>query len=187
MPRTIVATRRFTAFACACALLTFAGAPAFPQVGPIEDSPRPPCIETQPSEVVSAWGLPVVSGQAGHDANEARAHPLLLGKPNKVSLVMRDSTHFPAAPGGAEQPKQYIYAGVMAFHVAKDGTFRVVTDEGMRVDVVVGGKLVDSTAFGRGPNCSGKFIDFGLHAGDALLQVVGAPYETVTVLIVQKP
>jgi len=187
MPRTIIATRHATAFVFGFVLLTFTGAPAFPQVGPIEDSPRPPCTETQPSEVVSAWGLPVVSTEAGHDANEARARPLVVGKPNKVSLVMRDATRFPAAPGGAEQPKQYIYAGVMAFHVAKDGTFRVVTDEGMRVDVVVGGKLVDSAAFGRGPNCSGKFVDFGLHAGDALLQVVGAPYETVTVLIIPNP
>lgn len=187
MPRTIIATRHLTGFAFACALLTFAGTPAFPQVGPIEDSPRPPCNETQPGEVVSAWSIPAVPSQAGHEANEARARPLIVGKPNKVSLVMRDATHFPAAPGGAEQPKQYIYAGVMAFHVAKDGTYRVVTDEGMRVDVVVGGKLVDSTAFGRGPNCSGKFVEFGLHAGDALLQVVGAPYETVTVLILPKP
>ena len=119
--------------------------------------------------------------------NEARGHPLTLGKPNDVVLVTRDSAHFAAAPGGAEQPKQYVYAGILAFHVAGDGTYRVVTSEGMRIDVVVDGKLVDSTAFGRGPRCLGKFVDFPLHSGDATLQLVGAPYATVTVLILYRP
>ena len=62
----------------------------------------------------------------------------------------------------------------------------MVTDEGMRVDVVADG-IADSTAFGRGPHCSGKFVDFRLHAGEAMLQLVGAPYETVAVLILPRP
>jgi hypothetical protein len=162
-------------------------APALPQVGPIEPSPPPACVERQPNDVVSAWSQPAVAGQSGHNIDEARNHPLVLGKPNKVSLVTLESTHFPAAPGGAEQPKQYIYAGVIGFHVPKDGTYRVVTDEGMRIDVAVDGKLVDSSAFGRGPRCSGKFVDFPLHEGDAALELYGAPYETVTVLILPRP
>lgn len=172
-------------FAIAIAFLSVL--PARAQVGPAEPSPLPPCRETQPNDVVSAWSLPSVAGQSGHDIDEARSHPLVLGKPNKVDLVRRDSAHFSAAPGGAEQPKQYMYAGIIGFHVPGDGTYRVVTDEGMRIDVVVDGKLVDSTAFGRGPHCSGKFVDFRLHAGDATLQIVGAPYETVTVLILPRP
>jgi hypothetical protein len=163
----------------------FAGA-AYPQVGPIQDSPLPPCTETQPADVVSAWGLPQEATQSGHDAQEARAHPLILGKPNKVQLVRGVSARLPVAPGGAEQPKQYIFVGLAAFQVPKDGIYRVVTDEGMRVDVVAGGKLADSTAFGRGPHCSGKFVDFRLHAGEAMLQLVGAPYETVAVLILPR-
>ena len=160
--------------------------PAYPQVGPIEDSPRPPCTETQPADVVTAWAISPVPAQSGHDAQEARNHPLSIGKPNKVALVMRDSAKLPVAPGGAEQPKQYVYVGLSAFRVPKDGTYRVVTDEGMRVDVVTDGKLVESTAFGRGPHCSGKFVDFPLHSGEAMLQLVGAPYETVTVLILPR-
>jgi hypothetical protein len=178
---------KFSVFCLALSLALLAVMPARSQVGPVEPSPVPPCTETQPKDVVSAWSLPAVPDQSGHDANEARSHPLILGKPNKVALVMRDSAHFPAAPGGAEQPKQYVYAGIIGFHVPKDGTYRVVTDEGMRIDVVVDGKLVDSTAFGRGPHCSGKFVDFRLHSGDATLQLVGAPYETVTVLILPRP
>ena len=69
----------------------------------------------------------------------------------------------------------------------EDKTYRVVTDEGMRIDVVADGKLVESTAFGRGPHCSGKFVDFPLHAGEAMLQLVGAPYEAFTVLILPRP
>lgn len=174
-------------FGFSLALALLATSAARPQVGPVEPSPPPPCTERQPSDVVSAWSLPAVAGQSGHDANEARSRPLVLDKPNKIALVTRDSARFPVVPGGAEQPRQYMYAGIIGFHVPRDGTYRVVTDEGMRIDVVVGGRLVDSTAFGRGPHCSGKFVDFPLHMGDATLQLVGAPYETVTVLILPRP
>lgn len=182
-----IATARSNVFCFSLALLFLATSPARPQVGPVEPSPPPPCTERQPSDVVSAWSLPAIAGQSGHDVSEARSHPLVLGKPNKIDLVMRDSAHFPAAPGGAEQPRQYMYAGIIGFHVPSDGTYRVVTDEGMRIDVVANGRLVDSTAFGRGPHCSGKFVDFPLHMGDATLQLVGAPYQTVTVLILPRP
>jgi len=170
-------------------LLTALIAPAaYPQVGPVQDAPPPPrCVEKQPADVVSAWGLPAIATQSGHDVQEARANPLTLGKPNKVKLVTLASARLPVAPGGAEQPKQYIYAGLAAFKIPKDGTYRIVTDEGMRIDVVADGMLVESTAFGRGPRCSGKFVDFHLHAGEAMLQLVGAPYESVAVLILPLP
>jgi hypothetical protein len=183
MLRNINPKKYVSALVFALPLLAFAGSPAFPQVGPTEDSPRPPCVEKQPTDVLSAWAISPVAGQSGHDAMEARAHPLLIGTPNKVSLVTLASAHFPVPPGGAEQPKQYIYAGILAFHVPKNGKYRVVTDEGMRIDVVAGGTIAESVAFGRGPACSGKFVDFDLAAGDAVLQLYGAPYETVTVLV----
>jgi hypothetical protein len=175
------------ALALALTLIALFAAPARPQVGPIQDSPPPPCTETQPPEIVSSWMLPAVATESGRDAQEARAHPLILGKPNRLKLVTGASARLPLAPGGAEQPKQYIYVGLAAFQIPKDGTYRVVTDEGMRIDVVADGKLVDSTAFGRGPHCSGKFVDFPLHAGEAMLQLVGAPYESVAVLILARP
>lgn len=182
-----VTTTTTKIFRVSLALFFLTISPAWSQVGPIEPSPLPPCRETQPNDIISAWSLPAVAGQSGHDVKEASNHPLVLGKPNKVSLVMRDSAHFPAAPGGAEQPRQYMYAGIIGFHIPRDGTYRVVTDEGMRIDVVADDRLVDSTAFGRGPHCSGKFVDFPLHMGDAILQLVGAPYQTVTVLILPRP
>lgn len=161
--------------------------PVQSQVGPVEPSPPPPCAERQPPDVVAAWALPKVPAQSAHDVAEARPHPLALGQPNRLKLVTRATIHLPVAPGGAAQPDQYMYAGLATFRIPKDGTYRVVTDEGMRIDVVADGKLVDSTAFGRGPHCSGKFVDFPLHAGEAALQLVGAPYESVTVLILPRP
>lgn len=173
--------------ALALTLVALFAAPAHPQVGPIQDSPPPPCNETQPVDVVSAWARPAIDAQSGHDAQDARAHPLILATPNKVKLVTGASARLPLAPGGAEQPKQYIYVGLAEFQIPQDGTYRVVTDEGMRIDVVADGKLVESTAFGRGPHCSGKFVDFPLHAGEAILQLAGAPYESVGVLILARP
>jgi len=166
--------------------LALLAVPAYSQVGRVEDSPHPPCNETQPGAVVAAWALPAVAAQSGHDAREARAKPLRLAAPNKVTLVTGASARLAVPPGGAEQPKQYVYVGIAAFQVPEDRTYRVVTDEGMRIDVVADGKLVEASAFGRGPNCSGKFVDFSLHAGEAMLQLVGAPYETVTVLILPR-
>src|SRR5882757_10339808 len=101
------ARQKTHALALGLALALMAGA-AHAQAGPIQDSPRSPCNETQPGEVVAAWGLPVVAAQSGHDAQEARAHPILLAKPNKVALVTGASARLPLPPGGAEQPKQYI-------------------------------------------------------------------------------
>ena len=101
--------------ALALTLTALFAAPAHPQVGPIQDSPAPPCNETQPVDVVSAWARPAIDAQSGHDAQEARAHPLILGTPNKVKLVTGASARLPLAPGGAEQPKRYIYVALAAF------------------------------------------------------------------------
>jgi hypothetical protein len=157
------------------------------QVGPIEDSPLPVCRETQPAAIVAAWASPSVALTSAHDQTEAGGHRLVLGTPNQLTLVRRDSAKLPHAPGGAEQPKVYMYVGLASFSVPADGTYTVVTDEGMRIDVVVNGELVESSGFGRGVNCGGKHVDFPLKPGQALLQLVGAPYEKVKILIVPKP
>jgi hypothetical protein len=57
----------------------------------------------------------------------------------------------------------------------------------MWLDVVQNGRLVMSTAFGRGPQCLGKFVEFPLGPGDAVLQMSGGPYETADILIVPSP
>jgi hypothetical protein len=121
---------------------------------------------------------------SAHNEAEAAAHALILDAPNQLALVDRDHSKLPHAPGGAEQPKQYVYIGIARFTLPANGTYRVITDEGMRVDVVVNGKLVEASGFGRGVNCAGKHVDFPLKAGNALLQLAGAPYEKVKVLIV---
>jgi hypothetical protein len=156
------------------------------QVGPVEDIPPPVCRETQSPAIVAAWARPAAAVSSARDQREAGAHRLVLGTPNQLTLVTRDSAKLPHAPGGAEQPKVYMYAGIASFPVPADGTYTVITDEGMRLDVVVNGELVESSGFGRGVNCGGKHVDFPLKAGQALLQLVGAPYGKVKILIVPK-
>ena len=53
-------------FGFSLALALLATSAELPQVGPVEPSPAPPCVEKQPGDVVSAWSLPAVTGQSGH-------------------------------------------------------------------------------------------------------------------------
>jgi hypothetical protein len=155
------------------------------QVLSVEKLPsRPPCVEKQ-ADVAAAWAQPAVALESGHDADDARVHSLTLSQPNKLNLVTAASAHFPVPPGGAGQPAQYMYVGLAALRIPKDGTYRIMTNEAMRIDVVRDGKLVDARAFGHG--CLGKFVDFALAAGDALLELAGAPYDSVSVVILPRP
>jgi hypothetical protein len=184
----MVRKREFARCVLPATILVWAMGGASAQIGPIEDAPPPPpCKEMQPRNIVAAWAMPLKAITSAHGEADATAHSLILGVPNELTLVSRDAAKLPHAPGGAEQPKQYMYVGVARFMVPADGTYRVVTDEGMRTDIFAGGRLVDASGFGRGVNCSGKHVDFPLKAGDAILQLVGAPYEKVRVLIIPVP
>ena len=159
---------------------------AFAQVGPVTDAPPPPpCRETQATAAVAAWNKPVSSAaSSAHDPNEARTHLVPLGSRSHLKLAQKDSVRLPVAPGGPPQPASYMNVGLVGFTVPKDGTYRVLTSEGMRIDVVVNSTLVQSTSFGRGVACDGKHVDFPLKAGLAVLQLAGAPYDAVDVLII---
>ena len=56
-----IGRQKTISLALALTLVALFAAPARPQVGPIQDSPPPPCTETQPAEIVSAWALPPVA------------------------------------------------------------------------------------------------------------------------------
>ncbi len=184
-----MAAKTKMAKSCALSAMVFVTAirVASAQVGPVEDVPPPVCRETQPPAIVAAWNSSYVALTSAQDQSEAGAHRLVVGVPNRLTLVTRDSAKLPHAPGGAEQPKVYMYVGLASFSVPADGTYTLFTDEGMRIDVVVNGELIESSGFGRGVNCGGKHVDFPLKSGAALLQLVGAPYEKVKILIVPKP
>jgi hypothetical protein len=167
--------------------LALSGSAAWAQVGPVVDAPPPPCQETQPAAAVAAWTKPATSVASAHDAAEAKTHLLPIGARATLKLARKDTVKLPVTPGGAPQPKEYIYAGLAGFTVPKDGTYRVITGEGMRIDVVADNAIVKSTAFGKGVACDGKHVDFSLKAGTAMLQLAGAPYDSVDVLIVPAP
>ena len=139
-----VKTRMAKALALSAMVFATAIRVASAQVGPIEDSPLPACRETQSPAIVAAWARPAAAVSSARDQTEAGANRLVLGTPNQLTLLTRDSAKLPHAPGGAEQPKVYMYAGIARFPVPADGTYRVITDEGMRIDVVVNGELVES-------------------------------------------
>ena len=113
--------------------------------------------ETQPP-MSFLLGASEVATQSGHDAQEARLR--WSGQTKQGTIGEGASARPPVAAGDADQPKPYTCVGLVPFQGPKDGTCRVVTDEDMRTDVVADGKLVDSTAFGHGPHCSGSSSTF---------------------------
>src|SRR5262249_23166194 len=140
-----------------------------------------------PASAVSAWGMKATTVTSAHNADEAKMHLLPVGSRAQLKLAQKDTVKLPVTPGGAPQPKEYIYAGLAGVMIPKDGTYRVITGEGMRIDIVSDNAIVKSTDFGKGIACDGKHVDFPLKAGMTMLQLAGAPYDSVDVLIVPAP
>jgi len=75
--------------------------------------------------------------------------------------------------------------GTMSFSVAQSGTYHVALGSGVWVDVVRGGRALESVAHGHGPACSGiaKIVDFKLQPGRYTLTLDGSETERTSVLV----
>lgn len=109
------------------------------------------------------------------------------GKAIDARLSAGTKVHFGDGPGRAKDVGDN--AGMFAFSVDRPGIYRVALGSGGWVDVLEGGKAVESSAHGHGLECSGivKMVDFPLKAGEHVLQVEGSKEATVGVLIARLP
>lgn len=80
-------------------------------------------------------------------------------------------------------------AGIFAFSVDRPGTYRVALGSAGWVDVLEGGKAIESSAHGHGAECSGivKLVDFPLKAGEHVLQIEGSKEAVVGLMVVRVP
>lgn len=136
---------------------------------------------------LTAWSGEKAKAVTAHNAGDVNRTVIEVGKRTSLTMAARGGVQFVLPPEQKDMPAQYVYSAMASFRVPEAGTYSVVLSEGMWIDIVQNGALAKSTTFGRGPACTtiGKKVEFPLPAGDAVLQLFGAPYATVDVLIVK--
>jgi hypothetical protein len=145
--------------------------------------PTPPCADPLLGNTLTAWNGPAtVTLQTAKDAAGTSKVTAPIGQ--RVHIALSEQVRLIKRTRN-DMPKEDIYKGLVSFTVPEDGTYRLGIVEGSWVDVFQNGKAVESTAFGRGPECKGKHVDFPLKAGSAVLQIFGAPYGQADFLLVK--
>jgi hypothetical protein len=107
--------------------------------------------------------------------SEGAAPALRLHELYSVALSPQDQVTFRVPPGG-RKPADGAYAGVAVLHITRPGTYRVSTDQPVRIDLEMGTQTVASTNYLEQPGCSAphKIVQFTLAAGDLLLELSNA-------------
>ncbi len=107
---------------------------------------------------------------------------LQAGGRKEMTLAPVGSVKLAATP--VKPPVTGMYAGTVAFDVARAGRARIALDQGAWIDVVKDGAIVKSTTHGHGPKCSGirKIVDFDLTPGRYVVQIVNAPKDRIGVM-----
>lgn len=79
--------------------------------------------------------------------------------------------------------------GLLVFHIALSGTYRVALGGKAWIDVVQRGKSLPSAAHAHGEPCSGiaKQVDFALAPGDYILQISDSKAGHIPVLLTRLP
>jgi hypothetical protein len=118
-------------------------------------------------------GLPAAALTPG------KAVDLTLGQTSGLAYAMR-----PERPGDPVS-----HGGMAQLKVAKAGHYRVAIDSAAWLDLVAGGKGLESVAHSHGPACSGirKMVDFRLEPGDYVLQIAGNGSARVRVMVMELP
>jgi hypothetical protein len=110
---------------------------------------------------------------AGKSESGAPAlHPQAL---YSITLSPQGQVTFRVPPGG-RKPAEGAYAGLAVVHIARPGTYRVSTDQPVRIDLEMGTQTIASTNYMEQPGCSAphKMVQFTLPAGDLLLELSNA-------------
>ncbi|WP_260599645.1 hypothetical protein [Sphingomonas endolithica] len=133
------------------------------------ETPEPVCVRAGdlPREF-AAWDAPAAARLAVGRPSILRAQ-----SPSAIRWAVRGK-----AGNGA----------LASFTVARAGPYRIGLSNAARVDVVRGGKALESIAHGHGPICTGlrKIVDFTLPRGTYVLQLSGMPADETKVMIAAK-
>jgi hypothetical protein len=152
-----------------------------------EETPKSGCdaFTWNVSHELAVLDQPAKPLQAGRDAKSApRAE---MDSHYVLSLVPQGNVKFPAKPG--KQPAgEGAHAGLLVFHAAKPGRYRVSTSTSHWLDVVDGRNLVVSRDFQgqRGCEKAHKIVEFELSGNkDFVLQLSAGVDEKIGLAITQ--
>jgi hypothetical protein len=159
-------------------------APALAQMEP--PAPADCTAPASPPAEMARWAgrtpLTAASG-AGQLSNAA----LAIGQAVDAALTSTADMRYvvrPEKPGGSVS-----YGGLFGFTIAAAGTYRIAIGSGAWIDVLKGGKAVESSAHGHGPACTGirKMVDFPLQPGRYVLQIAANGSPTLPLLLTRLP
>lgn len=118
----------------------------------------------------------------------ANPHPTLtLNEPADVTLVPAATMILATPLGKPIAPDDR--GGLLAFHIALGGTYRIALGGKAWIDVAQSGKPLPSAAHAHGEPCSGiaKTVDFALSPGDYVLQLTDSSAPRLSVLLTRLP
>ena len=90
----------------------------------------------------------------------------------------------PEKPGGSVAK-----GGMFGLKIDKAGTYTVALGSGPWIDVLQGGKPLESTAHGHGPDCSSirKMVAFNLQPGSYVVQISANADPTLAIMVARQP
>ncbi len=177
--------RRFYALAVAVGLAGGAAVPAAATAAP----PKPSACPADPvlPDALSGWAR-ISSSKTIYGYGEARAAewPVLGPVRTGLSLHRAESLRYWVAPERA--PDVHKFGGMVPVRVETAGRLVVALDAGAWIDLVRDGAVVKSVAHGHGPACSGirKMVEYDVAPGRYLLQISGAPAQSIRALAVMR-
>lgn len=154
------------------------------------DRPPPGCSAWNASlpPAWAGWGeIPAALTAAASPAALAKAS-LTMGKKAAVTLTPAKDVKMSVETPDADPPED-AHKGMLSLQVPADGYYWVASSQGLWIDVVQGGKIIDSTDHGPGPNCASiaKSVQFPLKAGEAQIQLSDNRGAKVDIMVARQP
>ena len=122
----------------------------------------------------AAWAVPRPA-PADRVLSPNAAYKITLAPVSEIELTGFDGNELPEGSRGA----------VFELAVPRDGTYRVTVADPMWIDLIGPNGVVESSAHGHGPDCSGlgKIVDFPLQQGTYRLELSAAEVPSSAVMV----
>lgn len=171
--------------------LLMAGAIFAPVQGQPAGQEPPPGCKAWDTDLPPAWmgwaqmPQPVTAASTAANAGKAIAP---VARKISVTLAPAKTVHMAVETPDADPPAN-AHKGILALHVPADGTYWIALSEGLWVDVVAGGAILESSDHGPGPHCASvrKAVQFMLKTGDAFIQLSDNTGPKVDLMVVRQP
>lgn len=154
------------------------------------DRPPPGCAAWNANlpPAWAGWGENASAIAAANSSATLAKAAVAVGKKVSVTLAPASSVKLSVETPDAAPPKD-AHKGMLSLRVPVDGYYWVASSEGLWIDVVQGGKILESTDHGPGPDCASiaKSVQFPLKAGEAQIQLSDNRGAKVDIMVARQP